>query len=274
MKTIFKLAFIILIFFANQAHAKYSIFNPVPKNKMRPIAVDRPSKSDAAQTLDAGHFMIETSFIDYKRNSDSSSKSENFDFLTSSTFKVGLTDNQEFQMIIDSYKYQRTHNYSDNSFDEIDGFGDVTLRVKHNFFGNDSGKYALTLIPFLKIPTNQNNIANDNYEGGISLPLAINFQDFSLTIQNGISYVKDEKDHQTSYSGILTLSKNFTNKISAFSEVFFSKSNLQYAKWQNTVDFGIAYSLSDNLVIDLATNIGISQYADDLNILSGIAYRF
>lgn len=240
---------------------------------LRPIPVDRPSKSDNPITLNKSNFMIETSFFDYTRNKSNSNESESFNALTSSTFKFGLTNNQELQILIDSYKYSRQNTNSE--LDEKDGLGDVTLRIKHNIFGNNGSKYALTIIPFLKIPTNQNELGNDHHEGGITIPLNINLaKNYSLTLQSGISSVKENSNRAAAYTNIATLSKSFTSKISAFTEIFFYKSDLTNSKWQNTLDLGISYAINENFVLDMAVNFGVSEYADDINILSGMAYRF
>lgn len=265
------ITFISALFFADYSFAKkYNLFNPVPKNEMRQIAVDRPSKSDAVQTLDAGHFMIETSFFDYVK--DDETKREDFGALTALTFKFGLTQSQELQILIDSYKYSRQR--QNQILDESDGFGDVIVRLKQNIFGNDGEKFGLTLIPYLKLPTNQNNLGNDNYEGGLTVPFIANFDDFSLTLQSGLSLVKDQEDHEIAYDNIINLSYNFSDKISGYGELFFYRSELRNAKWQNTLNFGLSYAINENFILDIATNFAISKYADDFNLLSGMAYRF
>ena len=40
--------------------SQYTLFNPTPKEQMRPFNTDRPTKSNVPYTVDAGHFQIET----------------------------------------------------------------------------------------------------------------------------------------------------------------------------------------------------------------------
>jgi high affinity Mn2+ porin len=43
----------------------YSLFNPTPDDQMRPFSTDRPGKTHSSTTVDAGHFQVESDFINY-----------------------------------------------------------------------------------------------------------------------------------------------------------------------------------------------------------------
>ena len=60
-----------------------------------------------------------------------------------------------------------------------EGFGDVTVRMKWNLWGNDGGDTAFALFPFVKIPTGA-GLGSDSWEGGLILP-------FGTTLDNGLS---------------------------------------------------------------------------------------
>ena len=53
------------------------------------------------------------------------------------------------------------------------GFGDVVLRFKVNFWGDDGGKTALGVIPFVKLPANQDDMGNHAVEGGLIFPVVV-----------------------------------------------------------------------------------------------------
>jgi hypothetical protein len=46
--------------------------------------------------------------------------------------------------------------------------GDLFLRTKVNLWGNDRGKGAFALIPFVKAPTTPQGIGNGATEGGLA----------------------------------------------------------------------------------------------------------
>src|SRR6266446_7555748 len=53
--------------------SKYNLFNPTPRELVREMATDRPDKTEAPFTVDAGHFQIEADVLNYtydRYNSD------------------------------------------------------------------------------------------------------------------------------------------------------------------------------------------------------------
>lgn len=49
----------------SQDKSQYNLFNPTPRDLMRPIDSDETEYVLDAHTLDAGHFQMEASLIDY-----------------------------------------------------------------------------------------------------------------------------------------------------------------------------------------------------------------
>ena len=80
--------------------------------------------------------------------------------------------NSDIQFIGNLYTNKRV--VSNGNLNEKDGFGNTTIRLKYSFAGNKNEKYGLAIIPFVKLPTNQNNLANDNIESGIGVPFLVN----------------------------------------------------------------------------------------------------
>ena len=67
------------------------------------------------------------------------------------------------------------------------GIGDFTTRLKINLWGDDGGKTAFALLPFIKFPTSTDNLGNNAVEGGVIFPLAVKLpDDFDLGIGNSV----------------------------------------------------------------------------------------
>ena len=67
------------------------------------------------------------------------------------------------------------------------GTGDVTLRARYNLFGDDDGKVAFTLIPFLSVPSGDRQFSNTRVEGGIAAPLGLSLPNgFTLILQSEV----------------------------------------------------------------------------------------
>ena len=81
----------------------FHLFNPVPKEKMRDFATDRPDRTESPITVDAGHFQIETDFIVMNQDKTTVAgqeiKTSGFGVMVSN-LKAGLTDNIDFQVVL------------------------------------------------------------------------------------------------------------------------------------------------------------------------------
>ena len=48
----------------------YDLLHPVPVAEMRELSADRPDVTESPKTVDAGHFQLELSFLEYARERD------------------------------------------------------------------------------------------------------------------------------------------------------------------------------------------------------------
>jgi Putative MetA-pathway of phenol degradation len=156
--------------------SKYNLFNPTPRKLWRDFATDRPDKTTNPFTIDAGRFSIEADLFVYTKGIDrpNDSITETYNYFVPN-FKVGLTNNIDLQVSPVVYNVQRTK--TGNRTQTSTGFGDTTVRVKVNFWGNDGGNTAFGMMPFVKIPTAQNVIGNGSVEGGIIFPFVVKLSD-------------------------------------------------------------------------------------------------
>lgn len=276
-KSVFYIVMVMLIFFCQFAKASdYTIFNPAPDDKLRPLNSERSTKTDSVVTIDAGRVQIETSLVSGVRDknctSGSCTKTTQTNFGDTTNIRLGLTQNSDIQFISNLYSNKRV--VSGGNLNEKDGFGDSTLRFKYSFAGNKNEKFGLAIIPFIKFPTNQNNLADDDIESGIGAPFAINFEDgWSLGGMTQFNFLKNQNSSYIGYANAVYISKNFTEKFAGIAEIYTYKEDLSGSKWQNTADFIAQYLISKDFKIDGGVNIGLTEAADDLNWFMGFTYR-
>lgn len=258
---------------------KYWLFNPTPRNEMRPIAMDRPDKTETPHTVDAGHVQAEVSlfaFI-YDWHTDDSTHVNGYSILPM-LLKVGVTNWMDVELGLEPYIHNSTISNTTNSKDLHNGFGDVVPRLKINFMGNDSGSLALGTIAFIKVPTNQDGISNHSYEGGVLFPFGWEIDDqWSFNGQPQFNIVNDSSTggHTFEFSGTLDIARSFTDRFGAFLEFFAAVSAEAGQSWVGTVDAGMTYELvPDYLVIDAALDMGVTRSADDMNALFGFTFRY
>ena len=265
---------------ADKQAGPYTLFNPTPDDKLRPMSTERPSRTDSALTLDPGRVQVEVNLLGYGYDRDRSGQDTKLNQLYlggSTNIRVGLTENSDFQFMFDAYRDLTLRDFDAGTKDTRRGFGDLNLRYKYSFWGNHGESTALAIVPFIKLPTNSDNLANDDLEGGIELPFSITLKDgYSLGGQTMVSVLKDADDrgYSPAFTNALVLGKNITDTVSVYGEFFTLRTSDEVAAWYNTVDFGVVKILDDRWRIDAGVNIGVSDRAEDMNLFVGTAYRF
>lgn len=155
----------------------------------RPLSADRPDSTESPYTVPEGRFQLESSFASFTRADQADGHGESWVF-AETNFKFGLSDTVDFQAVVAPYVLEREE--SSGGETQASGFGDVTLRLKANLWGNDRGDTAMALLPWVKIPV-ETEVSNGRWEGGLIVPFAWSLtEDWSLGLQAEIATVYDE----------------------------------------------------------------------------------
>ena len=256
--------------------AVYNPWNPTPRGQMREMSTDRPDKTESPYSVDAGRFQIELDFLSYAVDEDANLRTESLD-VSPVNLKLGLTHRMDLQLIVDTYTRQTITNRVTGARETVDGFGDVTVRLKRNLWGNDHGTTALALMPFVKLPTGSDGIGNDAVEVGIIVPLAIRLSDrIGIGLMTEIDLLQDAEDdgYSPTFVNTATIGFDLTERAGLYTELFIERSLDDDAKWVVTFDVGVTYSATDDIQLDAGFNLGISGAAADMNLFVGVARRF
>jgi hypothetical protein len=254
----------------------YNLFRPTPDALLREMATDRPDKTESAYTVDAGHYQAEMDILayTYDRSDDETVKMLNIAPLN---LKLGVLNNVDLQIIVESYTIQRRRDRAAGTSSRISGFGDVLVRSKINLWGNDGGPSALSVMPFVKFPTNQHGLGNDAIEGGIIFPFAMDLPaEWGLGAQVEVDQVRDSDNsgYHQEYGSTITVSHDIVGKLGGYVELFSNVSIEPDADWIATFDFGFTYALSRDIQLDVGMNIGLTEAADDFNPFIGLSLRY
>jgi len=256
--------------------ASYSLTNPVPREALRELSTDRPDKTESPYTVDAGHLQIELDFATYTRDREGGLRSESLG-VTPINLKLGLTPSTDIQLVLEPYVRQTVTDRIARTRDRTNGVGDVTVRLKHNLFGNDGGPAALALMPFVKLPTASKALGNGAAEFGLIVPLALTLSDrigLGLMTEIDLNEESDGRGYAPSFVNSATVSFDLTDKLGLYTELFTERSTEGGARWVVTGDVGLTYALSPNIQLDTGINLGLTRAADDLNIFVGLSRRF
>jgi len=257
--------------------SRYTLFDPTPRELMREMSTDRPDKTESAYTVDAGHFQAEMDLVTYTRDRYTSDHRDIDSFsVAPMNLKVGLTNRIDFQVVLETYNWVRTEDRIGSDVTHSRGFGDVTLRLKMNLWGNDGGGSAFAAMPFVKLPTNQDGLGNDAVEGGLILPV-----DRALPWGWGLGGMAefnaieddDGRGHHAEFVQTLTLEHDIVGDLAGYAELFSLASTEADSHWQATADFGLTYRLTQDIQLDGGINVGLTRDAEDANPFLGLSFR-
>lgn len=258
----------------------YNLFNPTPDALLREMATDRPDKTESAYSVDAGHWQIEMDLVSYfydRSSADGEDQTVKTLAVAPINMKVGVLNNVDLQLVAQSYNVQWTKDRTTNSSTRLSGFGDLLLRCKTNLWGNDGGPTALAVMPFVKLPTNQNGLGNGALEGGIIFPFAMDLpNDWGFGAQAEVDHLQDSdsSDYHQEFLNTVTVSHDIVGKLAGYVELFSNVSTESGAKWIATFDFGFTYAVTRDIQLDAGMNIGITSAADDFNPFIGLSMRY
>lgn len=256
--------------------SRYTLFNPTPTALMRDFNTDRPDQTEGPFTVDAGHFQIEFGTLTYSRDRYNSDKErvDRFDF-AQVNLRVGLLNNTEFDLIISPYSYVRTKDKMTRQRQLQKGFGDLTLRMKINIWGNEEGPFAFGLIPFLNVPTADDGLGASGEEGGVHLPVQVSLPgNWDLGAETLFAAQRGQSDLHWGFDNSITLGHEIVKKLSGYIEFYSQVSTEAHQGWVGTVDTGLVYDIYDNFKIDGGVNVGVTKAATDLQPFFGASWRF
>lgn len=264
---------------AAESKDRFTILNPTPVESLRDFSTDRPDQTESAYTVDAGHFQVEMDLATFtydKRTASGADVRSRVWNVAPVNLKVGLTNRIDVQVIADNFVRIRVEDPRAGVVERDSGFGDVTTRLKVNVWGNDEGKTAFAIMPFVKWPLSASGVRNGKTEGGIILPLAVELpRGWSMGAMTEVDFVSDGAGgRDTEFVNSITFGRDLTSKLGGYIEFFTVAGNAPGFKWQGQLDIGFTYALNDTTQLDFGCNFGVTKAAPDYNPFIGISRRF
>ncbi len=270
--------------FEPSADLSYSLFNAVPADKLRELSTDRPGKSHSAITVDAGHFQIESDFLNYTYDPHGSGGITTRAYSVGTPIvKLGVTNWMDVELGLALFN---SLHQSDGAFANPSsggtitarGFGDTLLGAKINAFGNDGGDRSLAFLPFLKLPTATSGIGNDHVELTLNVPYTIALsKPWSLTLEPNVGYLRssDNTTYRGDYGIIVNLNRPvFIKGLTAAVEFAVDASTVTTDATKVSFDPSLQYLLSKNLQLDVGAYLGLNKATPRYNPYIGVSYRF
>lgn len=238
----------------------------------REMRTDRPDDTESPFTVDRGHVQIESDFLAFTRNREDGVRSRtwsaaafNIRYGTTTNTEVGIFVAPWNRIMVDGGGLPRS---------TTTGFGDITLRGKINFQGNDAGEWGTGLMADLTLPTAAKGFGDDVVSGAVALPIAKTLgEGWDLGAMTRVGFVPGRHGtrDRTLFENTVTVGHDFTSQVGMYVELASVAGD-----GSHVASFNLGFTLRPNsdLQFDAGTRIGISRAADDLSLFTGITRRF
>jgi len=252
----------------------YTVFNPTPRDQMRELSTDRPDQTESPCTVDAGHWQFELDFANSTLDREDGVRTRTLN-VAPVNVKLGLTNATDLQFGFDSYSNEQVK--TAGGTETTDDWGDLALRLKHNFWGNDGGSTAFAAMPFVKVPLHLGDAGNDHVEGGLILPLSIDLAEgwgLGLMTEFDLLSDADNDGHHLEWINSIVLDHELTEKLGAYLEFFSSHAYENGTEWMAQASLGFTYALGADVQIDAGCNFGATRNAPDAQPFAGLSLRY
>jgi hypothetical protein len=256
------------------ADEAYSVFNPVPADKLGPMCTDRPTKSTGTCTVDAGHWQVETDALDMTWLRQNGVIAESW-VVASPTIKLGLTERSDIELALTPYEVMRTYGPAAGPAQAVSGFGDLFLHVKYAVV---TGNVAVTLDPFVKAPTARSGLGNGAWEGGLVIPIQANLpKGWQLGVDPELDVLRNAESAGYHYAASTPvtfshpLSEGLTGSLELWTSTNFDPSRT-VRQW--SFDLALAQMFGKNLQLDGGVNLGLNRETPQVQAYIGISKRW
>jgi Putative MetA-pathway of phenol degradation len=245
-----------------ESTARYHLFRPVPSDELRELSTDRPDQTESPYTVDAGHVQFEVDVVNLSRDTERDVRAEHLG-VAAMNVKVGLTNRADLQLIAPLFERERRTGAFD---DEQSGFGDLTLRLKVNAWGNDGGPSSLGVMPFVSIAT----VDSRDAAWGSSVLFAFALpHGFDL----GSMLELDVRPDASEWLGTLTVGHVLVGPLGGYLELAGTRVAHGDGEPRRTVNSGLTWAVSRDVQLDGGVLVGLNDAADDYAGFLGFAVR-
>lgn len=256
----------------------YHLFHPVPRERLRALSADRPDQTESPYTVDAGHFQVELDLVSavFDRDQSAGGDVRTTGWGTSLNLKAGLVNNVDIQFVLDPFASKRVEDRMTGTTETASGFGEFQTRLKINLWGNDSGRTAFAIMPFIKWPLPESSLRNGRTEGGVIFPLAVELPGgWGMGAMSEFDFVSDgNSGYDLEYFNTITFGHDLVGNLGGYVEFASLVAPEGDSDWQGQIGFGLTYGLNENTQLDFGCHFGVTDSAPDFNPFLGLSFRF
>ena len=245
--------------------AHFSWRKPVPRNRLRELQPDRPGVTESPFTVDAGHFQLEMDALRLLNSGSGTDDRRREWHAAYSTLKLGLGRRTDLQLEVPFYSIsKRKPTDPTEGAERHAGFGDVTVRLKHNFVGDDQlGRFAMSVIGYARLPTG-GLVGDGAVEYGVVLPIDVELTDdlnLEAQVEAEVDYDREATQRYLNMVPSLAFEYDFTKHLGLLTEGV-AQWNTEQRRWLSSVNVAPIIKVNSNMQLDFGTHLALNRLTD------------
>ncbi len=233
-----------------------------------PIDTDRPDQTESSALVAPRHLQLEVG-VSY---TDGGSGEEVVE-APGTLIRLGIIERLELRFGLPTLE-------TNVSGPTTTDFADPELGVKIKLWGEKGARPEAALIAGTSIPVGSDRVSSDRFDPafrfafGHTLPKGV-----SLGYNAGVAWATEQdatgdRDTLSRFEYTVALGYDITERWGAFVELFGDVGLSDSGGAAHSLDGGVTYLVRENLQLDAAAGVGLSDEADDWFITAGVSWRF
>ncbi len=236
------------------------------------LITDRPDQTESSETVPRGMVQIETGYS--HTEDDDAGFDVDVDSLPETLARIGLSDNVELRVGFDGYQWVDVGPLGD-----VDGAADSSLGVKIGLVDENGCRPQIAVLGQVSLPTGSDAFTTDRADPAFRVTFANTLSEtLSLGYNVGAAWATEEDglgDRHTLSVVEWTVALGIAGgeRLGFFVELFGEAGLSASGPPSHSFDGGATYLLRDNVQLDAAVGVGLSDAADDWFALVGVSFR-
>lgn len=240
------------------------------------LVTDRPDQTESSVVVLPGYAQIETGWT-FSRKDTASVRDETHEF-PGTLIRVGVVDRVEFRLDWNGGVWEETGSAAQRT--QSRGAGDMDVGTKLYFWGEEGWIPEVALLAGVSLPVGDEDLSSQQSDPTFQLSLSHTLSDrVSFGYNLGATWESDlneggDRERFSFFNYTAALGIGMTERAGLFVEVFGDVPTEANGGPANALDGGVTYLVRDNVQLDAAVGVGLSQEADDWFVGFGLSLRF
>jgi len=224
------------------------------------ISTDRPQVTASSIVVPCGSLQFENGFAVTGNGGQQTT-----DF-PETAVRFGIARKTELRFSVPNYFYN-----FDTGSGFTNGFGDLSMGFKQQL-GPTRGKFDISLIPSVSLPTGANLISSHGYDPTVQLPWSHGLsKNWTVAGMFSVMWPTQDGRHNATGQASMYFDRQLTGPLDAWAE--YSGAFPQRGGPQHLINCGASYNLSPHQQLDFHLTFGLSAATPDYAIGLGYSFR-